>query len=1190
MVKIPAGAKSGGSAREICIRRFVEWWTPEETRRIISKLDSGAGAILTSNGIADPDSLAGFLYDMVGPRFLKDIDDDRTKRREFLQAILTAVTDGGLVRKGDIIKTAARTSGNGHIRTISGVVQANMTAKMCRGLARELGLPPSVAQKERAESPPQTEVVEPHTPLNPLYDYQYSTGKVVRDMLEGKARDGQNTDVRRKLIAVPTGSGKTRMIVQTLVEWLNDGKHSSRLQQKNSKFILWVAQSGELCEQAISTFRSVFESVGRRGTTMRLHRFWGPGGSLPKIGMDDLLDERGVIVATIQSLHKVLDDQPHLLERLGRLTSCIVVDEAHRSVTASYSSVLRRMGFNWDNRKAEISEWGIILIGLTATPFRGSGDNEETQRLKRRYGSIHFPTIPYIKDSANYKPHALIDCQTSALAGEDVHILGERSYDRDGFIPDTDYFWNIRRLGPDESADAASEQRLPDWTRRDEWTLQGDKNVSFRFEQPGTYEIALRVVDNENDYGEAFTRIMITEPGGEEDYSESEQQKQLHRRLVKRKVLCKVYHHVLGTQLAMGLDEKDEKHLETFGEFRSERLKSIGENRERNDIILNEIVRLRKKGKKKILFFGCSVEHSRRMALYLKMRGIKARYVDSKMGIDSRVEAIKDFRESDLAVLCNFGVLTTGFDAPNIDCVFVGRPVKSTLLYTQMIGRGMRGTKSGGTEDVLVVDMDDNFQLQDKSAVDLGWKIFAPDWERWEDAGVRPPIDLSGKEPEPATIKPRTNRPGPLGRMDRGDTSESVTAPDLEHTCSSCGIRATGTEGIAEKFGIASSLEVLAEFLKDGRFDELPPECYICRTGGRSGPAAPGGGSGGPAGDGAAHSGESGTAIVARREPEARRVDAASQDLVARPRARPAPTAERMLWDRFDLIISKGRKSNTYKFALAACLVHHASGKDPEYTVKYTDIAAAFLECYWHQVVKYGIRQNPQGHHPPRVVRAIRKAFRGCRGELADMPPETVRRAVSEILRGIFGTAKSKTSLVVPRFQVIDVGGTFVEEKVFYEYSDAGKTLTLRPEALAFFRKNRVALLRRIFVEWARFLERVNAPAGPTAYVRNNLERWGAFVGDAATGKGSGPARCLACGAEMGRGGVRLYRLMPWSYVFESEGWPRVPLCAVCHDKGWEGQDGWRLIECLVDESQKDYPNTRAEPVPQHNGYGPQDT
>ena len=680
MVKIPTRAKSTQSVKEMCTQKFVEWWSEDQMRQIMSKLDPGSAAILRSGNHIDHGAMAGFLYDLVGSRFLRDIDNDPTKRRVFLSAILTEAIRKKMVRETDIIDKAASVARHARIDTVHDVVDLDMTANLCRGLAHELGLPSSVPVKDTVTSPPPTEIVEPHTPLNPLYDYQHSTGMLVRDMLEGKRKDENGKDILRRLIAVPTGSGKTRMIVQTLIQWLNDGKPSREPQRRNSKFILWVAQSNELCEQAVSTFRTVFESVGRRGTTLHLHRFWGPKGTLPKIGMEDILDERGVIVATIQSLHKLLRQQPSQLKNLGRLTSCIVIDEAHHSIAKSYSSVLRNMGFNWDNRKAEISEWGIVLIGLTATPFRGSGDNNETMRLKRRYGDVHFPSIPYIQDSSNYKPHALIDCQTSALAGEEVHIMGERSYDRDGFIRESDYFWNIRQLGLDTDGNGGK----ADWSRRDEWILQGDKNVTFKFPEPGTYEITLRVVDNEGDWGNASTRIKIREPDDVEEETESEQQKRLYRRLIKRKILCEVHHRVLKTTQKVDLDRRDEKHLETFGEFKNTTLKSISESWERNEIILRQIVRLRREGKKKILFFGCSVEHSRRITLYLKMRGIRARYVDSRMGAHSRAEAIEAFRNSDLEVLCNFGVLTTGFDAPNIDAVFVGRPVKSTLLYTQM--------------------------------------------------------------------------------------------------------------------------------------------------------------------------------------------------------------------------------------------------------------------------------------------------------------------------------------------------------------------------------------------------------------------------------------------------------------------------------------------------------------------------
>jgi superfamily II DNA or RNA helicase len=52
--------------------------------------------------------------------------------------------------------------------------------------------------------------------------------------------------------------------------------------------------------------------------------------------------------------------------------------------------------------------------------------------------------------------------------------------------------------------------------------------------------------------------------------------------------------------------------------------------------------------------------------------------------------------------------LTTGFDAPNTDVVFISRPTLSPVLYGQMIGRGLRGPAVGGTEKCSIIDVRDN--------------------------------------------------------------------------------------------------------------------------------------------------------------------------------------------------------------------------------------------------------------------------------------------------------------------------------------------------------------------------------------------------------------------------------------------------------------------------------------------------
>ena len=796
MTDMSKNPKDGAKTiKESCIEKFREWWEIEELSSILSRVNPSILGMFSGHDaqkISNSGRLAEILFDSVGVRFLRNIENDPVKRRLFLDLILNTVIDKKLVRKEDIldmVKSSVSAGRAAAIKDINGVIALDPANKLCGGLADILGLPPAVAEKEHVEHLPDTEVIEPHVQLNPLYDYQNSTGMVLTRMLEGEELDEGGREVKRKLIAVPTGSGKTRMIVETLIEWLNGGKKSKNEQQSNSKFILWIAQSGELCEQAFSTFRSVFESSGRRGTTLRLHRFWGQGGELPSLEMDELFDEKGVIVATIQSLHKIYKRDPSQLETLGRLTSCIIMDEAHHSTGQSYSDTLRKMGFNWDNRKKEISEMGVILIGLTATPFKGRGNNEETERLKRRYAGVFFPSISHYDGADNFDPHAIIDCQMFAHADEDVRILGKRSYYRDGFIREDDYNWKISR-----GKKAAGKV----------WRFERTKNVTFRFPEPGEYRISLTVTANDGDTNTSSTHIEILERPSEVPVMPEEQQKHLYHKLIRRKILCDVYHKILQSDRIM-LGEDDIKHMNQFGEFRKNTLKEIGRNFERNKLIIQEIHDLKETGKKKILFFGCSVEHSRQIAMYLKtLYGIRVRYVDSKMDLDSRVNAIELFRSGDLEVLCNFDVLTTGFDAPNVDCVFVGRPIKSTLLYTQMIGRGMRGTKSGGTEDVLLVDIDDNFQLRGSGdGVELGWKIYRPYWKS---------LDEPDAEPEEPEV----------------DLEEDELDDAYARTCVQCGDVAEGLESIREIFGVEGSDEVLVEYLEAGG-DTLPAKCKKCR-------------------------------------------------------------------------------------------------------------------------------------------------------------------------------------------------------------------------------------------------------------------------------------------------------------------------------------------------------------------------
>ena len=58
-------------------------------------------------------------------------------------------------------------------------------------------------------------------------------------------------------------------------------------------------------------------------------------------------------------------------------------------------------------------------------------------------------------------------------------------------------------------------------------------------------------------------------------------------------------------------------------------------------------------------------------------------------------------------MICNFDVLTTGFDAPNCHAALIARPTSSLVLYLQMVGRVIRGRKQGGSDVAEIITVND---------------------------------------------------------------------------------------------------------------------------------------------------------------------------------------------------------------------------------------------------------------------------------------------------------------------------------------------------------------------------------------------------------------------------------------------------------------------------------------------------
>lgn len=69
---------------------------------------------------------------------------------------------------------------------------------------------------------------------------------------------------------------------------------------------------------------------------------------------------------------------------------------------------------------------------------------------------------------------------------------------------------------------------------------------------------------------------------------------------------------------------------------------------------------------------------------------------------------VNRFQSGEIRVLCNRDVLTTGFDAPKTDMVLIARQVMSPVRYMQMVGRGLRGEKNGGTARCRIATVVEN--------------------------------------------------------------------------------------------------------------------------------------------------------------------------------------------------------------------------------------------------------------------------------------------------------------------------------------------------------------------------------------------------------------------------------------------------------------------------------------------------
>lgn len=218
---------------------------------------------------------------------------------------------------------------------------------------RSLGFSRPHAGYEQPSRPARLSVDGPMR-LPTLHGYQREIVGEIHSLITGSSMD------KRGLVSLPTGAGKTRVAVQAIIELIRD--------QSLKGPILWVAQTDELCEQAVQTWREVWRALGPE-RELTISRLWANNDAV------EITDGDQVVVATIQKLAHCIESPEY--DWLSE-ASVLIVDEAHGATTPAYTKLLR-----WQSVGRK--EFDSTLLGLTATPFRGHSE-EQTARLAGRFG------------------------------------------------------------------------------------------------------------------------------------------------------------------------------------------------------------------------------------------------------------------------------------------------------------------------------------------------------------------------------------------------------------------------------------------------------------------------------------------------------------------------------------------------------------------------------------------------------------------------------------------------------------------------------------------------------------------------------------------------------------------------------------------------------------------------------------
>ncbi len=202
--------------------------------------------------------------------------------------------------------------------------------------------------------------------------------------------------------------------------------------------------------------------------------------------------------------------------------------------------------------------------------------------------------------------------------------------------------------------------------------------------------------------------------------------------LISEGYLAKPRFRRLSFEGPICISESDGAGVGEGDDFSEVILNALSENGKRNYKIITAIEELISRHSR-VIVFGASVSHAHLMAGILVARGHQAKVVTGETPTARRERMIRQFRSDNPRpmVLCNYGVLTTGFDAPKTSAAVIARPTRSLVLYSQMVGRAIRGPRAGGNPEAEIITVVDT-ALPGFGSVTEAFRNWEDVWDEYE--------------------------------------------------------------------------------------------------------------------------------------------------------------------------------------------------------------------------------------------------------------------------------------------------------------------------------------------------------------------------------------------------------------------------------------------------------------------------